>query len=119
MRGDVRAAREAGWFGVVAAHKRHAVHTGKGPNQGLGGRMQGTRAQRTLNIWLMFLTLDVSKLSDWLNTDACCRVEKREGTHALRAGRRAGRGVCGSGASGIHGEGPTEGCFRAERTTNM
>eukprot|EP00964_Phaeocystis_antarctica_P066235 scaffold40008_cov50-Phaeocystis_antarctica.AAC.3 len=36
----------------------------------------------------MFVTLDVSKLSGWLNADACCRVERR----ACDAGRGAGPG---------------------------
>ena len=35
------------------------------------------RAERTRNILNMFVTLDVSKLSGWLNTDAPCRVERR------------------------------------------
>ena len=35
------------------------------------------RAERTLNIQLMSVTLDVSKLSGWLNADAYCRVERR------------------------------------------
>ena len=33
------------------------------------------RAERTVNMFRMFVTLDVSKLSDWLNADASCRVE--------------------------------------------
>ena len=37
------------------------------------------RAERTINISSMFVTLDVSKLSGWLNADAPCRV-KREST---------------------------------------
>ena len=72
----------------------------------------------------MSVTLDVSRLSGWLNADACCRVEKR--AYAMqgevRAGRRAGR-EGGGGASGMHGEGPTQGWgpqrARAERTSNM
>ena len=39
-----------------------------------GGR---ARAERTLNIQSMSVTLDVSKLSGWLNADADCRVERR------------------------------------------
>ena len=35
------------------------------------------RAERTQNMRYMFVTLDVSKLSGWLNTDANCRVERR------------------------------------------
>ena len=78
----------------------------------------------------MFVTLDVSKLSGWLNTTACCRVEKRaydagRGANQEAGGRGAnqeagGRGVGGGGASDMHGEGPTQGMWgaraRAERT---
>ena len=35
------------------------------------------RAERTKNMPYMFVTLDVSKLSAWLNLYACCRVERR------------------------------------------
>ena len=35
------------------------------------------RAERTWNICCMVVTLDVSKLSGWLNADAPCRVERR------------------------------------------
>ena len=37
------------------------------------------RAERTQNMFCMSVTLDVSKLSGWLNADAICRV-KRENT---------------------------------------
>ena len=37
------------------------------------------RAERTINMSYMIMTLDVSKLSGWLNADAPCRV-KREST---------------------------------------
>ena len=42
----------------------------------------------------MFVTLEVSKLSGWLNDDAFCRVEKR----AYDAGRDAEREAEGVGA---------------------
>ena len=52
----------------------------------------------------MSVTLDVSKLSSWLNADAFCRVESR----AYDAERGAGRGREGMGrqqrTSGMHGE---------------
>ena len=52
----------------------------------------------------MSVTLDVSKLSGWLNADARCRVE----TKAYDAGRGVGRGREGVGwrqrTSGMHGE---------------
>ena len=34
------------------------------------------RAERTENMYPMSVTLDVSKLSGWLNADAYCRVER-------------------------------------------
>ena len=50
------------------------------------------------------MTLDVSKLSGWLNADACCRVERR----AYDAERGVGRGRESVGrrqrTSGMHGE---------------
>ena len=55
------------------------------------------RAGRTANMAYMSVTLDVSKLSGWLNTDAPCRVERR----AYDAGRgvRAGSGRAWAGGS--------------------
>jgi len=43
------------------------------------------RAERTSNMYIMLLTLDVSKLSGWLNADARCRVQ-REGIDEGAAG---------------------------------
>ena len=34
------------------------------------------RVERTQNMYHMLLTLDVLKLSGWLNAYACCRVER-------------------------------------------
>ena len=48
----------------------------EGPTVEAEGR---ARAERTINISSMFVTLDVSKLSGWLNALAFCRV-KREST---------------------------------------
>ena len=48
----------------------------------------GARAERTANMAYMFVTLDVSKLSGWLNADAYCGGSK--GGHAVRGE------VCGS-----------------------
>ena len=82
----------------------------------------------------MVVTLDVSKLSGWLNADASCRVERRAcdvGRGAAReregVGRGAGaaagwerrEGVVFGGGSGMHGEGPTQGWARAEHTKNI
>ena len=56
----------------------------------------------------MFVTLDVSKLSSWLNADASCRVERRAYAAGKGAAREGGR-TCGGDASGMHEEGPTQG----------
>ena len=75
----------------------------------------------------MFVTMDVSKLTGWLNADACCRESK--GGHAMRG---AGREVRAERQEGLgqrrrerrhaRGEGPTEGLgarARAGRTPNI
>ena len=53
----MRAGRREGLGCMVAAHKRHA--RGKGPTQGLGAKR--ARAERTLNMLLMVVTLEVSQ----------------------------------------------------------
>ena len=90
MRGEVRAGRRH-----RAAAAQAACRTGRAPTYGCGGR---ARAERTTNMRFMSVTLDVSKLRGWLNTDARCRVERR----ACNAGRGAGREAAwsGGGASG-------------------
>ena len=70
--------REGVWW------RRCKRHTWDGPTQGWGAR---ARAERTWNMAYMFVTLDVSKLSSWLNASACCRVERR----ACDAGRGKAR----------------------------
>ena len=45
-----------------------------GPDSRLGAR---ARVERTSNIQRMVVTLDVSKLSGWLNAVAYCRVGRR------------------------------------------
>ena len=90
MWGEVR----VGTRGVAAAQ---AACTG-------GARLKRwVCAERTENMPPMSLTLDVSKLSGWLNTLAYCRESK--GGHTVqgkvRAGGREGLGLCG-GASGMH-----------------
>jgi len=69
--------------------KRHALGRADSRLEG-----QGTRVERTSNILLMSVTLDVSKLSGWLKARAFCRVEKR----GVRCGARYGPG--GGGAWG-------------------
>ena len=55
----------------------------------------GHREERTKNMWPMFVTLEVSKLSGWLNTDAPCRESK--GEHSVRGEVRATGGAGGGG----------------------
>ena len=45
----------------------------EGPAAVVAGR---ARAVRTANMCCMLVTLDVSRLSGWLNAAACCRVER-------------------------------------------
>ena len=91
---------------MVAAQ---AACTGKAR---LDSRLGGARAraERTKNIWPTSATLDVSKLSGWLNADARCRVERRAYTMWGELCGPGGRRVWGGGGgSGMHGEGPTQG----------
>ena len=74
---------------------------GRGGGGGGASRVQGVsqlrrvagqgvaRAERTLNMEFMLVTLDVSKLSGWLNADARCR--------GARGGRRERGAACGAG----------------------
>ena len=59
-----------GWPGGDAS----GMCTGRARLKAVGAR---ARAERTRNIWRMFVTLDVSKLSGWLKASAPCRVERR------------------------------------------
>ena len=67
------------------------------PTEGCGG--QRARDERTSKMLLMYVTLDVSKLSGWLKADADCRVKRR--AYTMRGER-----CCGPAArrkSGMHG----------------
>ena len=79
----------------------HAACTGRARLKAVGTR---ARAERTENMLFMFVTLDVSKLSAWLNADAPYRVERR----ACDVGRGPDSRL---GAAGHRA--------RAERTENM
>ena len=89
---------------------------GKAPTVGAAGR---ARAERTENMLDMLMTLDVLRLSDWLNADAPCRVERE----AWQEGRHAGwEGVGAAAVQAACRKAPTveaEGRARAERTRNM
>ena len=86
MRGEVRPDRREG-----VGHRRpgggeQAACTRGGPDSRLGVR---ARVERTSNMCCMFVTLDVSRLSGWLNANAVCRDSK--GRHAMRGEVRPGR----------------------------
>ena len=90
--------------GELRVERREAAGSG-GARGGRYWRV-GARAcaERTKNMKPMSVTLDVSKLSGWLNADADCRVERR----ACDAERGVGRRRDGVGRrqriSGMHGE---------------
>ena len=78
-------ARGAGWERWGSGGRKGA-RTRRTRLKGWG---QGTRGERTLNMYVISVTLEVSKLSGWLNALALCRVEM---------GARTMRGeVCGAG----------------------
>ena len=83
------------------------------------------RRAHTSNMLLMTVTLDVLKLSGWLNLVAPCRLKRRAYDARRGAGRGRREGVGRrrvGGTSGIRGEGPTTWLgarARAERTLNM
>ena len=81
VRGEVRPGRWRATVGCAACRG------------GLDGKLwesSARGAERTSNMLHMAVTLDVSKLSGWLNTDAPCRDAKRG--HAMRCEVLAGRG---------------------------
>ena len=90
-----------------------------------GRDWQGTRAERTVNMPCIFVTLDVSRLSGWLNTAAPCRVDSEaweEGrTHAgpRVAGERVGQQRRKPCAGRTQRTVEAAGRARAERTSNM
>ena len=73
----------------------------EGPVVEAAGRV---RAERTPNMYCMVVTLDVSRLSGWLNAEAPCRVTRRH-----MEGDTPGEGREGVGAVAVHAactEGP-------------
>ena len=95
MRGEM--CGPGGGRGRGAAAARKQISQG-GPNCGVCWHRPHT--ERTTNMRPMSVTLDVSKLSGWLNPVACCRAERR----APDVGRgRAGReAVLGRRAAAAH-----------------
>eukprot|EP00964_Phaeocystis_antarctica_P030331 scaffold17120_cov41-Phaeocystis_antarctica.AAC.4 len=103
MRGEVWAGGGRAWAGV-AAHERHAREEGPAVKAGGGYR---SCAERTENIHCMAVTLDVSKLSGWLNFDAACRVERRAHDAERGVDREAGkRGLAAAHERHARSEGP-------------
>ena len=104
---------------------REAVRPGRYEGAGEAQRLKTwdrARAERTQNIAFMAVTLEVSKLSGWLNADALCRVERRGHTlrGEVRRGRRAGRQRrCKQRAQGRAGVQIGSGARGGERTLNM
>ena len=82
------------------AWQRRKRRAWRGPNSRLGAR---ARAEHTWNMRSMSVTLDVLKLSGWLNALAPCRVETRA-YDARGEVRRAGVWG-GGGARKRHSEG--------------
>ena len=70
-------------MGVVATQ---SARTGMDRLKAVGAR---ARAERTKNMRLMSVTMDVSKLSDWLNSYARCRVKRRACGERRGAAREA------------------------------
>jgi len=73
------------------------------------------RAERTSNMLPMFVTLDVSKLSGWLNAAAPCRVQREASEEGRHAGRKAARALGGGGASSVLGGPNYGGCWQGTR----
>eukprot|EP00964_Phaeocystis_antarctica_P096348 scaffold62657_cov64-Phaeocystis_antarctica.AAC.8 len=112
-RGADRGGREGGARAIAVQAARR-----KGSTAGLGSRHG---EERTPNMPYMFVTLDVSKLSRWLNADAYCRESK--GGHTVRVGgleaamRRRAAGVNAARRGGLDCRlGAVNG---EERTSNM
>ena len=75
--------------------RQRKQRTGKAPTVGDEGR---ARAERTENMEPIAVTLDVSRLSGWLNADALCRVKRKLKRDDVRAERRE----CVSAAAAAH-----------------
>ena len=81
----MRAGRRGGGSGVVGGASRTVEVEGR------------ARAERTPNMYSVLVTLDMSRLSGWLNADAYCRVKKER--------ESIGGGVTCGQAGGSMGQG--------------
>ena len=101
----------SGWLNADALCRvePRAYEAGRGAGREAGGRWGGTgasnvqararvqigrraRVDRTKNMSFICVTLEVSKLSGWLNAVALCRFETRAYEAGQGAGREAGGG---------------------------
>ena len=90
MRAGRRGRGWVGWGGWVLAARW------EGPTAEVAGR---ARAERAWNMYCMVVTLEVSRLSGWLNALADCRVRKEEGIRGEHAALEVGgRGVVAQAA---------------------
>ena len=78
---------------VPAGRREAAGDRGASRAQGgLGCRFgAGHGEERTLNMLPIFVTVEVSKLSGWLNADALCRKSEERACGAGRVARAGGR----------------------------
>jgi hypothetical protein len=91
--GERGGSREAGGPVVLWGHDKRGMH-GDGSTQGLRAR---ARAERTANMSLMSVTLEVSKLSGWLKVNLLipvCRASQGE-AHTMWGAR------CVPGGGGV------------------
>ena len=116
--------RGAGREAVGSGAAQAGMQTGKVRPQGLGVR---ARAGRTSNMFCMFVTLEVSQLSGWLNADANCRESK--GGHTVRGevyGSGGGRwkatavlAACRGGSTGMQIWGRARGRAHVEHVVHF
>ena len=110
----------AGWEARGGGRRRCTQRAGEGLDCRFGGRARDGE-EHTENMLFMVATLEVSKLSGWLNADANCRESNggRTVRGEVRAGRREAAGD--GGARSVQGRGSTadsrQGTGRSARGT--
>ena len=85
--------------GVRGSGDERAVRGGCSSGMQARAQLEVGARVRTANMVFMSVTLDVSRLSSWLNTDAACRVARWAYNAGSRCGsgdERAVRGGCSS-----------------------
>ena len=73
----------------MGRRRRRKQRAGKSPTVEAEGR---ARTERTANMFRMSVTLEVSRLSGWLNADAHCQEIGRHKRDEVRVGSREGVG---------------------------